>query len=60
MKSVNFEVVEIWYNDIYTPYTLIPENENSVKNYAMKIEDKFFLLGDENAAVYICDYEGNK
>ena len=28
MKSVKFEVVEIWYNDIYTPYTLIPENEN--------------------------------
>ena len=56
MKSVKFEVVEIWYNDIYTPYTLIPENENSVKNYAMKIGDNFFLLGDEDSAVYVCDY----
>ena len=60
MKSVKFEVVEIWYNNIYNPYTLIPENENSVKNYAIKIGDNFFLLGDEDSAVYVCDYEETK
>ena len=60
MKSVKFEVVEIWYNDIYTPYTIKRESENSVKNYAIKIGDNFFLLGDSNAAVYICDYEESK
>lgn len=25
MKSVEFEVVELWYNDIYTHYTLTPQ-----------------------------------
>ena len=60
MKSVNFEVVELWYNDIYTPYTLVPEGEDSTRNYAIKIGDDFFLLGDENASIHICDYEGNK
>ena len=59
MKSVKFEVVEIWYNGIYNPYTIKPESKNSIKNYAIKVGDNFFLLGDEDAAVYICDYEGN-
>ena len=57
MKSVNFEVVELWYNDIYTPYTLAPESEDSTRNYAIKIGDDFFLLGDTNDAVHVCDYE---
>lgn len=60
MKAVKFEVVEIWYNGIYNPYTIKPESKNSIKNYAIKIGDNFFLLRDENAAVYICDYEENK
>ena len=60
MKSVKFEVVEVWYNDIYTPYTIIPENENSVKNYAIKIEDNFFLLGDYDSSIYIYDYQETK
>ena len=53
-KAVAFEVVELWYNDIYTPYTLLPE---SVKNYAIKIGDDFFLLGNTNDAIFVCDYE---
>ena len=56
MKSVKFEVVELWYNDIYTPYTLVPENEDSIKNYAIKIGDNFFLLGNKNDAIFVCDY----
>lgn len=58
MKEVDFQVVELWYNDIYTPYTLVPESERSVKNYAIKIGDDFFLLGDTYDAVFVCDYEG--
>ena len=60
MKTVKFEVVEFWYNDIYTPYTLVPESEDSIRNYAIKIGDDFFLLGDTNDAVFVCDYEGGK
>lgn len=60
MKSVQFDVVELWYNDIYTPYTLVPESEDSTRNYAIKIGDDFFLLGDANDAVFVCDYEGSK
>lgn len=59
MKSVKFEVVEIWYNNIYNPYTIEPENDNSVKNYAIKIGNDFFLLGDNNTAVTVCDYFGD-
>ena len=59
-KSVAFEVVELWYNDIYTPYTLLPQSEESIKNYAIKIRDDFFLLGDTNDAVHVCDYEVDK
>ena len=58
MKEVDFQVVELWYNDIYTPYTLVPGSEESVKNYAIKIGDDFFLLGDSNDAIFVCDYEG--
>ena len=57
MKSVKSEVVEVWRNNSYMPYTLVPENEDSVKNYAIKIGDYFFLLGDYNDAIFICDYE---
>ena len=56
-KAVAFEVVELWCNSSYEPYTIIPESEDSVKNYAIKIGDYFFLLGDYNDAIYVCDYE---
>lgn len=59
-KSVNFEIVEIWYNDCYTPYTLQPENERSRKSYAIKIEHEFYLLGESGSfgdSLFICDYD---
>ena len=40
------------------PYTLIPESKGSIRNYAIKIADDFFLLGDTYDAVFVCDYEG--
>ena len=59
-KAVAFEVVELWYNNSYEPLTIAPESEDSVKNYAIKIGDYFFLLGDYNDAIFVCDYEGDK
>lgn len=56
-KAVPFEVVEIWYNDIYTPYTLKPTRKDSKKEYAIKIGNTFFPLGDTESSLYICDYE---
>ena len=56
-KTVAFEVVELWCNNSYEPYTLLPQSEDSVKNYAIKIGDDFFLLGDYNDAIFVCDYE---
>ena len=57
MNEVDFQVVELWRNNSYEPYTLVPESEDSVKNYAIKIGDDFFLLGDYNDAVFVSDYE---
>ena len=56
-KSVPFEVVEIWYNDYEAPYTLKPTRDDSDKEYAIKIEDDFFLLGGKNDSLFICDYK---
>lgn len=56
-KPVAFEVVELWCNNSYEPYTIIPESEDSVENYAIKIVDYFFLLGDYNDTIFVWDYE---
>lgn len=56
-KAVPFEVVEIWYNDIYSPYTLRPLLDKSKKEYAIKIGDTFFQLGSPESSLHICDYE---
>lgn len=58
-KVVPFEVVEIWYNDICTPYTLKPTRKDSKKEYAIKIGNTFFQLGDAESSLYICDHEPN-
>lgn len=59
-KSVQFEVVEIWYNDYEAPYTLKPTRKDSKKEYAIKIGDDFFLLGGKNESLFICDYKYQK
>lgn len=56
-KIVPFEVVEIWYNDIYNPYTLKPTRDGSKKEYAIKIGNYFFHLGDPTQSLHICDWE---
>ena len=65
-KTVDFEVVEIWYNNIYEPYTLKPSTDQSypgtesVKHYAIKIGHCFYELGEasKNSGLHICDYHG--
>jgi len=56
-STVQFEVVEIYYNDIYQPYTLKPTRKDSVKNYAIKIGNEYFFIGGENEGLHICDLE---
>ena len=56
-KAVPFEVVEIWYNDIYTPHTLKPTRKDSKKEYAIKIANDFFYLGDPKNSLHICNWE---
>ena len=59
-KSVQFEVVEVWYNDYEAPYTLKPTRSDSKPAYAMKIKDDFYLIGesgDFGDSLYICDYK---
>lgn len=53
--KVDFEVVKIYKNDIYTPYTLKPKSGDSCEVYAIKVEDEFFLLGCIGEGVFICD-----
>lgn len=55
--KVPFEVVEIWYNDIYTPYTLKPTRKDSKKGYAIRIGKEFFHLGEFGGGLHICDLE---
>ena len=53
-KTVDFEVIEIWYNDIYAPYTFKPVRNDSMKEYAIKIGDDVFHLGAANNGLHIC------
>jgi hypothetical protein len=54
-KRVKFDVVQIWHKT-NQPHT-INEQEGSVKAYAIKIGDDFFLLGTSDDSVYIDDLE---
>lgn len=54
-KTVDFEVIEIWYNDIYAPYTFKALSEKSTKEYAIKIGNDVFHLGAANNGLHICD-----
>lgn len=58
-KTVDFEVIEIWYNDIYTPYTFKPLSNKSTKEYAIKVGNDVFQLGVSEHGLHICDQELN-
>ena len=53
--SVNFDVVKIYYNDIYDPYTLKPKYQDSREVYAIRIDGEYFILGERGIGVHICD-----
>ncbi len=55
MNKFSFDVVQLWYNDIYHPYTLTPTRKDSKKVFAIKINGEYFLLGEENDGIHICD-----
>lgn len=55
MVKVPFEVVEVWHNDIYVPYTLKPTRPDSEKHYAIRVGDNFFWLGEDGGGMHICD-----
>ena len=53
-KRVSFDVVEIWCNlSVHYTYTAKPMNEFSVRNFAIKIGDDYFLLGDSSDSVFV-------
>ena len=54
-KKVPFEVVTIYTNDIYRPYTITPISCDSAKVYAIKIGTDYFILGEAGRGVHICD-----
>lgn len=54
-KKVPFEVVTIYANDIYHPYTITPVSCDSTKVYAIKIGTDYFILGEAGQGVHICD-----
>lgn len=54
-KKVPFEVVTIYANDIYRPYTITPISCDSAKVYAIKIGTDYFILGEAGRGVHICD-----
>ena len=60
ITKVPFDVVEVWYNDVYTPYTIAPTRKDSRRVFALKIEDEFFLIGEKDQdSIHICDYPEN-
>ena len=56
-KTVPFEVIEVWYNDAYTPFTFQPISDKSKVHFAIKIADDVFLLGEKGSGLHICDKE---
>ena len=60
MQNVEFEVVQIWSNDPYQPYTLNKVSDKSTMIYAIKIDNDYFYLGSKMNALYICDREEEK
>lgn len=61
IKKVSFDVVEVWYNDPYTPYTIMPTRKDRRRAFAFKIEEKFFLIGEKDQdSIHICDHPNRR
>ena len=55
---IPYEIVAVWENwDCTAPYTLTPTGGDSVKMFAIKIEDDYYLLGEP---VYITALESQE
>jgi hypothetical protein len=55
--KVDFEVVEVYYNNRYMPFTKERTDETTQVHYAIKINDDYFLIGQKNLGVHLCDME---
>ena len=56
-KVVPFEVVEVWYNDIYTPYVSSSHSEFSyLYEYLQRNLDRYFQLHQESYRLYHEEY----
>ena len=55
MKILDFQIVQIWYNDLYTGHSKEKLTPNAKQVYAIKIGEMFFLLGEEHNSVYMAD-----
>ena len=55
--TLEFELVKIYMNDVYCPYTLSPRFADSREVYAIKVEGEYFVLGEKGSSVYIGDLE---
>jgi hypothetical protein len=55
--KVDFEVVEVYYNNRYMPFTKERTDETTQVHYAIKINDDYFLIGQKNLGVHLCDKE---
>ena len=54
-EEVPFKVVRIWKNDRYTPFSFKKMSEKSEPVFALSLEGNYFLIGDKNKAIHICD-----
>lgn len=57
MKKMDFEVVQIWENHSYLPFTLNKESNKSTKVYCIKVDGLYFPLGGKDDSLFICDKE---
>ena len=56
MIKVDFEVVELYYKDGYTGYSLKkPKGEIETISYGIKIGNDVFLIGDKGNGIWFSD-----
>jgi tRNA(Leu) C34 or U34 (ribose-2'-O)-methylase TrmL len=53
--KVDFEIVKVFYNNRYLPFTTKPTKDTTEIHYAIKIKNDYFLIGKENEGIHICN-----
>ncbi len=55
--KVDFEIVEIYYNNICAPFTKKRTPDTTEVHYAIKIGNEYYHIGQEGMGVHICDID---